>query len=407
MFRAAFGLLILAGMGIAGTGCNKDTPQSLYDPTYTPNARPVVTSFTTVNPGLAGVTIFTITGANFSAVAGDNIVFFNASPGTVLSATPTQLRVQAPYLVKDTVLIKVAVRGATLFSDPPIQYKLEAPSLDFGQWKTADETYGVVTDAAGGVYASTLTGGVGIGVKKFNGDGTRTDYSPVLSSTVPRWNSMKFGTGGYLYVCARNILWRIPPGGGAAAVFQSVTGSVAVSDIDFDANNNIWAVGIGNVNIYRIRTADKNIKAFACRGDMRAVRVYAGHVYVGGKRDSLEKVFRFPIVTPDSLGAEQEYFNLTGIYGVNNGGIYAMTFNTDGDLYIGTDHPDGIRLVHSNGSSETMYSGTLLPKNISFAWGTGSSLFVSRTGGILAGASVANALLRINTLKTGAPQYGQ
>jgi hypothetical protein len=401
--------LVVGALLLGVIGCKEDPPESLFDPTYVSSARPVVTGVSPASPGLAGVTTLTFTGSNFSATASENLVFFDASVGTVLGATPTQLRVLVPKLVKDTILIKIAVKGATLFSDPPIQYKLEPPFVDYGKWKTVDQTFGVAVDAAGVVYASTLSKAVGIGVQRYNGDGTRSEYSPRLSSTVPLWNSMKFGTGGYLYVCARNILWRIPPGGGAAATYQTVTGATSATDIDFDANSNIWVAGIGNSNIYRVRTADKNVKPFACRGDMRAVKVYAGYVYVGGKRDSLEKVFRFPIITADSLGAEEEYFNLTSVFGVNGGGIFAMTFNTDGDLYIGTDHVDGIRLVHADKTSERMYPGILLPKNISFAWGiSGPSLYVSRTGGILAdGSTVPDALLSINTQKTGAPTYGR
>ncbi len=406
---AAFGLLLLAGTGLGVIGCNKETPDSIYDPSYVPNARPVVSSYTTVMPNLAGVTIFTFTGANFSSVAGDNIVFYNAAPGTILNASPTQLRVRVPYLVDDTVMIRIAVRGATMFSDPPIQYRLAAPDVNFGLWKTVDQTYGVAIDAAGGVYASTMSGGNGVGVKKYNGDGTRTDYSPRYSSTIQTWNSMKFGPGGYLYVCARNILFRIPAGGGTPVAFQPVTGASNASDIDFDANNNIWVAGISNSSIYRVRTADKNVRGFACRGDMRAVRVYSGYVYVGGKRDSLEKVYRFPIVTPDSLGPEEEYFNLSTVYGVGGGGIYALTFNTDGDMYVGTDNPEGIRLVHPDRSSEAMYVGVLLPKSISFAWQPGGAwLFVSRTGGVLAdGSSVKDALMKYDTQKSGAPTYGR
>jgi hypothetical protein len=408
ILRAAFGLLILAGMGIAGSGCNEDPPQSLYNPAYTPNARPVVTSFTTVMPNLAGVTIFTITGANFSAVAGDNIVFYNASPGTILNASPTQLRVRVPYLIKDTVLVRIAVKGATMFSDPPIQYKLEAPDVDFGLWKTPDETYGVALDALDSVYASTLSGGVGVGVLIYKGDGTSRVYSPALSSAVNLWTSMKFGPGGILYTVARNAVFRISAGGGTPVQWLRITAANRLADIDFDANNILWACGT-SPSIFRIRTTATNgdVKAFPCAGDMRAVRVYAGYLYVGGLRDGLEKVFRYPIVSADSLGPEQEYFNLTGVYGVSNGSIQALTFNTDGDMYIGTDNAEGIRLVHADKSSEAYYSGVILPKNISFAWSSGARLYVSRTGGTLPSGSVKNALMWLDTQKSGAPTYGR
>jgi hypothetical protein len=400
-------VLLCAAVLLLVAGCKEDPPESLFDPAYVSKAQPVITSYTTLRPNLAGVTVFTFAGSNFSANADEDIVFFDGTRASVLSASATQLRVLAPYIVKDTVIIKVAVKGATMFTDP-IPYKLEAPTKDFGQWKTADEAYGIAYGPDDTLYASLLSGGVGIGVKKIRGDGTRRDYSPAFSSAVNLWTSMKFGPGGLLYTVARNFIFRIPAGGNAAAVrWATISGASRIVDIDFDANNNLWACGTGNTNIYRIRTSDANVKAFACAGDMRAVRVYAGYVYVGGLRGTDEKVFRFPIVTADSLGSEQEYFNLTSVYGSSGGGIQAMTFNTDGDLYIGTDNAEGIRIVHADKTSEAMYPGIMLPKNISFAWGSGSSLYVSRTGGVLPSGSVTNALMWVNTQKTGAPTYGR
>jgi len=400
------GALVLGAVLLLVIGCKEDPPESLFDPSYVSHAQPVLASYTTIRPNLAGVTIFTFNGSNFSASADEDIVFFNGTRASVLNASTTQLRVLAPYIVKDSVIIKIAVKGATMFTDP-ILYDLKAPTGDFGQWKTLDEAYGLAYGPDDTLYASLLSGGVGIGVKKIKGDGTRADYSLPFSSAVNKWTSMKFGPGGLLYTVARNFVFRIPAGGGNAARWATVSGASSIVDIDFDANNNLWACGTGNTNIYRVRTSDANVKPFACAGDMRAVRVYAGYVYVGGLRGTDEKVFRYQIVTADSLGAEQEYFNLTSVYGAAGGGIQAMTFNTDGDLYIGTDNAEGIRIVHADKTSEALYPGIMLPKNISFAWGNGATLYASRTGGTVAGVAVTNAIMWINTLKTGAPTYGQ
>src|SRR5206468_7983742 len=96
-------------------GCKENIPPSLYDPNAIGGAAPTITNVSPPDSALAGVTAVTITGANFSSVKENNSVFFNDLRATVLVATPTQLRVTAPILVKDTVFIKIAVVGSDLF----------------------------------------------------------------------------------------------------------------------------------------------------------------------------------------------------------------------------------------------------------------------------------------------------
>src|SRR5690349_4311223 len=57
-------------------------------------AQPVVNSFSPAS-GPVGTTV-TITGSNFSAMAGDNIVFFGAVKAPVTAATSTSLTVKVP-----------------------------------------------------------------------------------------------------------------------------------------------------------------------------------------------------------------------------------------------------------------------------------------------------------------------
>ncbi len=397
-------VLLLAVLLIAGAwmGCKENPPASLYDPSYVSGPQPKVTGITPATGALAGVTTLTITGQNFSTDPASNLVFFDKSLATVLSATATQLQLKAPQLAKDSIKVKVAVYKSDLFSDPYL-FKLDTATFDkYASFGAGEEGLGIECDAAGNLYVSMINASGGIGVKKFTATGVRSDYSPAFSSTVPSWKSMKFGPGGALYCfnAGRTIIFSIPAGGGTAAVWKNAGGLGLMGDLDFDADGNIWAAG-STGNIYKVTPA-KVVSVFPCVGTLRAIRVYNGAVYVGGKRDSLEKVWKYPLIGADSLDAEQDYFNLSTVYGANSSGVYALTFSSDGDLFIGTDNAESIRVVHPSKASEAYYAGLLKGGTVSMCWGKGSDLFQSRSS--VPGPAAA---IRINTQKTGAPYYGR
>jgi IPT/TIG domain len=394
---------VLGCAAIAGIlfGCKDEAPPSLFSPDYVSGPQPTVTRIDPASSGnpftdpLAGVTVLTITGTNFSATPANNVVFFDATPLTTLQASTTQLQVKAPLIISDTIKVKIAVTGADLFNTPFI-FKLNAASLDkFGNFAPSEEPVAVECDSAGNAYVSMLSSGLGIGVKKFTPAGDRTDYSAVGS-----WKGMKFGPGGAIFCAAgRAIIFRIPSGGGASAVWVSGSGLTNLSDLDFDQNGNIWAGGPSATNIFRVKQ-DKTVQAFPFVGTVRAVRVYSGYLYVGGKRDSLEKVWRFSVDATGNLGAEEEYFNLSSVYGANSYGVNALAFSSDGNLYIGTDAAEGIVIVHPNKSSESLYPGVLSGQTISLAWGKNADLFQSRVG-------TTKTLAKINPQKASAPYYGR
>jgi hypothetical protein len=299
------------------------------------------------------------------------------------------------------VKVKIAVAGADLFSST-YTYSLGLPAENkFGNLGANDEVASLDCDTAGNVYASMLNSGLGVGVWKFAPDGTKgvAAYSNAFSTSVGSWKGMKFGPGGAIYcVAARAIIFRIPAGGGNAAVWTSGSGLSNLNDLDFDANGNMWTSGTAATSIFRVKQ-DKSVQAFAFVGTVRSVRVYNGYLYVGGRRDTLEKVWRFPI-TGDNLGTEEEYFSLSGYYGQTASGIYGLAFDTNGNLYVGTDASDGIVLVNSSKQGSAYYPGILSAASVYLTWGKGSNLFQGRGG-------TTKTIVRINTQKTSAPYYGR
>jgi len=81
----------------------------------------------------------------------------------------------------------------------------------------------------------------------------------------------------------------------------------------------------------------------------------------------------------------------------------AITFDKNGDLYIGTDAPESIVLVHADGAHEGFYPGLFHSSTISFAWGTGTYLYATREGS----GDFPQTILKIQMLKQGAPYFGR
>ena len=381
-------------------GCKNETTPSLFDPNYKGKPAPTVSSIAPTS-GLAGLTTLTITGSNFSSTKEENSVLFDAVTAQVLTATATQLTVRAPNLPKDSIKVKVTVFGAEQFSNI-VLCKLEAAVAEFGNIQSNEEPWGIACDKDGNVYVSLISAGIAAGIKKFTPAGVRSDYAPAAG--ILKFSALKFGPGGYLYASrGLRALYRIPPGGGSPALWLAPSSGIGpVYDFDFDAQGNLWGGG-NDVAIYRVKPdPDKSIKAFAFTGNVRSLRVYNGYVYIAANADNVDKIWRFPIISSDSLGPAEIYFNFSEKYGVSGAGAYAITFSSDGEMYVGTDGPAGIILVHPDKSWEQYYPGLFQPQTLLFAWGSGSTLYLTRSGTV-----ASHTIFKVNTQKTSAPYYGR
>lgn len=377
-------------------GCKEDPPSSLYQ--EKPRTGPTLTSISPNDSALAGVSTVTISGTGFSPVKEYNFVNFGPKPATVLEATTTQLKVTAPIFVSDSTPVKVAVQGADTFSNA-IAYKLKPAVIAFGGMpNVVEEPVGMATDAQGNLYVSLLTNaGVALGVKKITPSGVRSDFGSAIRS----WSSLKVGPGDTIYAAANGPgMFRIYPQGVNETPNWFFGGVGRISEFDFDQARNIWAGG-DNQEVYRIKR-DKSIRSFPFAGDVRSVRVYNGNLYCSIRNDSLWNIWRSRIVSADSLAPRELYFNFSANY--PNAGAYAITFSSDGDMFVGTDPLAGsMVVVHPDGTHEKFYPGLFSGKFVAFAYGVGTEMYVSSTGTTDANKKV----LRVDMQKQSAPYYGR
>ncbi len=374
--------LVLLSTGLLSS-CKEDPPVSIYDDaTYNSASKltPVLSSLSPSGGGLAGVTRITLTGQNFSAVRSENLVFFDATMAEVLQASATQLQVLAPKLIKDSINVRVSVVGADAISAPAFVYKLEEAVGVFGNLGSGSEPFAITCDAAGNVYVAIVTNNVAGGIKRIQSNGTTdagTYGAPIAG--VLKWTGLKFGTGGALYACGvvgrDGAIYQIPAGGGTPASFVGL-GRIVPYDFDIDPAGNMW-VGGNMPNIIRVKP-DKTQRTFPFSANIRSVRVYNSHLYVGGRIDTVEGVWRFPLAG-DTLGAAEKYYDLTAnYYGASVNGI---TFSLDGDMFIATTSgASSLLLVHPDKTAEPFYPGLLTLDNLFLTYSNGKELYLSRTG---------------------------
>lgn len=377
-------------------GCEENEyPDSLYNPDASYKAAAEITAVDPPNLALSGVTVVTITGKNFSPVLDENIVFFDAERGTILEGSATQLVVRAPIYAADSCVIRVSVKGAILFSNK-WNYTLEPAQEPLVAFTAAEQPWAITADAAGNIYTSMVISNAGVGIKKISPDGVLEDYAPKGGET--KYSALKMGPGGVIYAARIAKAIFTIPAAGQKPVNWVTSGLGTIYDLDFDANKNIWAVG-NNTDIYRVKQ-DKSIAKFPFKADLRSVRVFNGYVYVAGKQDNAEKVWRFPL-NGEELGAVEEYFDFSGKVSTEYS-VYCITFSADGYMYVGTNAPNALYLVHPDGNFEVLYPGQFLPKALVFAWGAGTNLYYTRE----ATATTPQLIIRLNTLKQSAPYYG-
>ncbi|MGE5313199.1 MAG: IPT/TIG domain-containing protein [Acidobacteriota bacterium] len=384
-------------MALLLSGCSEEPTKTFWNPAASSLPAPNIQSVTPANTAVAGIDTITIRGTGFSTKLAENYVVFNSQPAQVVSATPTEIRIVAPLLVSDSVVIRAAVQGAFDFSNK-MAYQLKPAVAVFGNLSSAvgsvETSTSLTTDKDGSVYTGYSLNGLEAGVLKFSSTGTRTVFAPKVGGDL---TGMKIGPGGYLFA-TRNIraVYRFALQGGAApAAWAQVVGA-SFTDLDFDQSGNLWAGG-NNTNIYRF-AQDKSVTPFAFTGNIHSMRIYAGYLYFAAKTDAGEKIWRAQI-TASGLGTPELYFDFASVRPQNI--PQAITFSADGDLYIGMNSEEGIMVVSPSKTYVTPLSvyKKLFGKGVkSMAWGTGGIIYCSTVDGVL---------LKINvTGKTSAPYYG-
>lgn len=387
-------------------GCNNDYPDSIYNPNETFKPDPVITAISP-DSAFAGVDTLDIIGENFSSNPAEITIYFNGQLGEVVSATPTLVRAVPANIIGDSIKIQLTVKGALNFANYD-KYKLAPIMIEYGLFDEFDNVYGIECDKNEDVYISLL----GNKIEKITSDLERSVY--VTSLLLNKTSQIMFGPQGELYYLnGVRFLVKIEPNGGDDGLFATLPGNAW--DMDFDANQNIYAGGSGSA-VYKI-TLDKVVSTVKDYPDVniKAIRVFDNYVYVAGKYSGtdantpLDGVWRNQIIDgSDTLGVTEVVFDFDANFPGYE--IESLEFAEDGDMYLGSTAPEAIIVVNPSGSFETLYPGLLSPNIYAMVWGNGQFLYITHKEVIKKDdgteKEVSN-VLRVNMRKNGAPYFGR
>jgi len=386
------------------SGCEFDNTPVATDPRDEGGPTPEITAIEPENQWLAGVDEIVITGNNFSDIPEENHVYFDDKKGTILEATNTELQVRPPVdAIGDSIRVRVAVMGAVHFSNT-VYYTLEQAMQQWGGLPGSQLPWGVTIDSDDNVYVATEGPGDLQGIQKITPDGELSQYSPRQGWI---YISLRMGPDGYLYAARgpaqQAILYRVVPGGGETPSpwIAAAHGIGRVRDMDFDANNYLWAGG-NNDELYRI-SLDQEVTPYPLDHNVIGVRVFEDYLYVASQSDDEYNIWRFPLDAQSELGEKELYFAFSDEIGDPSIAAYSITFSADGELFVGTDSGDyGMIIVYPDRSWEPFYPALIKPRTRAMTWGSGQYMYINRQEY----NDEPQRLFRVNTLREGAPYYG-
>ncbi len=416
-------VIVIAAMNFYG--CSEDPTPNLYERVGPAGDPAVITTLDPPNEALAGVTEVTINGSNFSTVPENNYVYFNEARAEVLQATATQLIVVAPPVdipVDSTNGVKYGVKIWVFNLDNPVElysntydYTLKYAVSEHYKFADTDQPWGITTDLTENIYVSAQSSiPPNKGIFKLT---PAKDYTRYAQFSQTFWPRIRYGADGKIYGIYNGTtsaaIFVVNNEGANPAVFVGGAPLRSLFGFDFDQNLNIWTAGLNNT-IYRIKP-DKDIKQIPFNVEVKDVRVFNGYLYLSGKQGTTIGIWRKQIISDDSLGTDELYFDFSAKYGTKP--IYgteltlnSITFAADGDMYVGTNmQNDAVVVVHPDGSDAIFYPG-LLPRPVyDFAWGPGQVLYYSSIETLNAAGETALpfSLVRIDMRKQGAPYYGR
>jgi hypothetical protein len=404
-------------------GCENNYPDSIWDPSYSSKPTPIISD---INPdtSYSGIGVVTITGQYFSANISENRIFFNGAVGKILSASETQLEVQVPNLVEDSILIQLNVKGAYLMGEyggknsTDVPFKLDDALIRYLAVDATKIISGLACDLNDNLYTVLNVPRGIVQISEFDS----TNLPQYSTSPTQICYGMKWGPGGYLYLVRKNKnIYRILPGGGGYEIFAKVRENAY--DLDFDQNGNLFVAGVDGL-IYNITpSADSSTVAhYDPDYDITLLRVYDGYLYsvleYGGDDTTLVQrgIWRNQIMDANgTLAANEFMFDWDTYVGKFGPGINAMVIDENGMFYLGNDYVNNdndeaiTKLDIFSGMAEPLYPEILKIGVNNLVWGTTNYLYIHRYFAEGAGDTFTETreLLRLAMPLNSAPYYGR
>jgi hypothetical protein len=311
-------------------------------PTFTAENDPNPTglsaaTISAVNPDEAYLKdIITISGSGFNTTQELNLVAFGSKTAKIVTATATELKVQAPNISGETVPVKVAIKGSEFWSNEiDFMFKLAVETLS----EEINWAMGVEADDDGNVYVGSAADEM---IYKISPDGSQSEFA-----SLPMKGAMGWGPDNHLYVCEMDEgkIVRISPDGSTIEDYAEAEGAV---DFDWASNGNMYIVQNweGGISMFD-GSAVTHVSEY--EGELKSCRVFGEYLYVTAIWDGV--ILKFPI-TVDGLGDAEVVFEGDSPVG--------LEFDSEGTMYYTLAWETSLYTMKDDGSEEVLYEGELM-----------------------------------------------
>ena len=334
-------LTVIVGMPLFAwlifTACeapNQPTFTAENDPNPTGMSAATISA---VNPEEAYLKdIITISGTGFNTTQELNMVAFGTKTAKIITASATELKVQAPNISGETVPVKVAIKGSEFWSNEvDFTFKPSVETLS----EEINWAMGVEADDDGNVYVGSAADEM---IYKISPDGSQSEFA-----SLPMKGAIGWGPDNYLYVCEMDEgkIVRISPDGSTIEDYVEAEGAV---DFDWASNGNMyivqnWGSGISMFDGSAVTLVSEY------EGELKSCRVFGEYLYVAAVWDGA--ILKFPI-TADGLGDAEVVFEGDSPVGIE--------FDSEGTMYYTLAWETSLYTMKDDGSEEVLYEGELM-----------------------------------------------
>lgn len=264
--------------------------------------------------------------------------------------------------------------------------------------KTTGVPYAITCDANNQIYVSVS----GLGIKKIVKSTTKdslVSFAPKGAETF--FNSLTYASNDKIYATRRvRGLVEVTENTNPTTFVASGAGiDDNLNDVEFDNSRNVLWAG-GNTGILYSITLDKIVKKFIqLSGNISALKPTQNSLYVSMRDTSdQEVIWKFPIISADSIGTGELFFNFTQAVDTL-ARIIDIAVAEDGEVYIFSNtQAVAVTAVRSALSFEKAFSGLIVGSAYSVVWGTNNYAYFTNIIG-----SINSDVWRIDMKKNSAP----
>ena len=408
-------------------GCKYNVAEPLWD---SPPASSTEVTITGIDPAEAtpGVNIITINGTNLSSALDStrvikkyndtlviydstfvyNGIYFDNVQATVISSTPTMIKVYRPNVVSNNCTVKIASdKALTVAKFGP--YKIDAVMEPFGSFVANVPLSTISADNAGNLYVAE-TGTRYLWKITPNGDKTQVMTDAVGSAAlvlkaVPSDLKISPVDGKLYYTTSlfpRTKYIQIVDLNSPTVNMDSITLTKNVICGDFAANGYFYTGGRkSGIQIIRPNHSLRNDGYYA-NDTISSMRVFNGYLYVATRLG----IWRHSISDTSLVGAPQQVLDLTqGM--LPSLPVRAFSFSADGSkMYIGTNSQYPILVADATSipiplaKVDIVYKGILPSYCKQFCFGNYLYAIIGNTT-----PAVTWMVYKIDVGTTGAPYY--